>query len=286
MEYKKNEIVNKYPLAENITEFEVYSPDIAIKALPGQFIVYKIGETGERIPLTIADTNKDIGTVTVVVQNVGLSTGKLTALNKGDTITDFAGPLGNPSVLSAGKKYAVIGGGLGCAIAYPQAKELKNLGSSVTLIVGFKNKDFVFWEEKMKLAADKLVVCTDNGTYGFAGFVTDALLNELKNGEQFDEVIAIGPMPMMRAVCEITKQYEIKTIVSMNTIMIDGTGMCGGCRLTVDGKVQFACVQGPDFDGHKVDFDEAIKRNRTYLKEEAEAREKNCRLLASADKQQ
>ena len=274
----KNQIMMKRRLADGITEIKVYSPDIAAKAKPGQFIIFKVGIEGERIPLTVADTDTD-GGVTVVVQSVGYSTMKLASLNEGDVITDFAGPLGNPSFTDGNKRYAVIGGGLGCAIAYPQAKALKKLGAEVDLICGFRTKDIVFWEDKMKAVCDNLTVCTDDGSYGFKGFVTDALKNAIEQGRKYDEVIAIGPLPMMKGICNLTKEYGIKTTVSMNTIMIDGTGMCGGCRLTVGGKVKFACVDGPDFDGHLVDFDEIIKRNRMYKEEETAAREKGCRLL-------
>ncbi len=274
----KNQIMMKRRLADGITEIKVYSPDIAAKAKPGQFIIFKVGIEGERIPLTVADTDTD-GGVTVVVQSVGYSTMKLAALNEGDVITDFAGPLGNPSLTDGNKRYAVIGGGLGCAIAYPQAKALKKLGAAVDIICGFRTKEIIFWEEKMKSVCDNITVCTDDGSYGFKGFVTDALKNAIEQGRKYDEVIAIGPLPMMRSICNLTKEYGIKTTVSMNTIMIDGTGMCGGCRLTVGGKVKFACVDGPDFDGHLVDFDEIIKRNRMYKEEETAAREKGCRLL-------
>lgn len=273
-----NQIIKKIHLADGITEIKVYSPNIAAKAKPGQFIIFKIGVEGERVPLTIADTDSD-GGVTVVVQSIGYSTTKLSDLNEGDVITDFVGPLGNPSLTDGSKRYAVIGGGLGCAIAYPQSKELKKLGANVDLICGFRTKDMVFWEEKMKAACDNITICTDDGSYGFKGFVTDALKSLIESGHKYDEVIAIGPLPMMRGICNLTKEYGIKTTVSMNTIMIDGTGMCGGCRLTVGGKPKFACVDGPDFDGHLVDFDEIIKRNKMYKEEETAAREKCCRLL-------
>ncbi|MDF2685988.1 MAG: oxidoreductase FAD/NAD(P)-binding domain protein [Clostridia bacterium] len=272
-------IVSKKNLTENVVCMEVLEPKIAKKAKPGQFIIFKVGETGERVPLTIADTNIKNGTVTIVFQTVGVSTMKLAALNTGDFITDFIGPLGNPSELPDVKKVAVIGGGLGCAIAYPQAKALHEAGVNVELIAGFRSKDFVFWEEELKKVCSILTICTDDGSYGMKGFVTNALEDRMKVGDKFDAVIAIGPVPMMKNVCILTKKYNIKTIISMNTIMIDGTGMCGGCRLTVDGKVKFACVDGPDFDGHSVDFNEVMRRNNNYRDLESKARDEHCRLL-------
>jgi ferredoxin--NADP+ reductase len=272
-------IVSKKNLTENVICMEVLEPKIAKKAKPGQFIIFKVGETGERVPLTIADTNIKNGTVTIVFQTVGVSTMKLAALNAGDFITDFIGPLGNPSELPEVKKVAVIGGGLGCAIAYPQAKALHEAGVNVELIAGFRSKDFVFWEEELKKVCNVFTLCTDDGSYGMKGFVTNALEERINVGDKFDAVIAIGPVPMMKNVCLLTKKYNIKTIISMNTIMIDGTGMCGGCRLTVDGKVKFACVDGPDFDGHLVDFNEVMRRNNNYRDLETKAREEHCKLM-------
>lgn len=278
---KKNEILKKINLTDQVVEMEVYAPLIAEAALPGQFIIFKLLERGERVPLTIAETNKNTGSVTIVFQTVGSSTQKLAALNKGERITDFVGPLGVPSELPEKGRVAVIGGGLGCAIAYPQSKALFDKGITVDLIAGFRSKSFVFWEEKMKKNSSNLILCTDDGSYGYNGFVTNALAEQINNGVKYDMVIAIGPVPMMRAVSNLTKKYGIKTIVSMNTIMVDGTGMCGGCRLTVDGKIKFACVDGPDFDGHLVDFDEVMRRNNIYRDLE---REEDCRLLKQADK--
>lgn len=281
--YLKNQILKKIPLAPQVDQMDIYAPAIARSAKPGQFIIFRANEKGERIPLTIADVNKDTGAVTIVFQKIGAGTMALGDLNEGDCICDFAGPLGTPSELPNSGRVAVIGGGLGCAIAYPQAKALKEKGVSVDLIAGFRTKDIIFWEDRMKNACDTLTVTTDDGSYGFNGFVTTALEEKIKNGAVYDMVIAIGPVPMMKAVSNLTRNYNIKTIVSMNTIMIDGTGMCGCCRLTVDGEVKFACVDGPDFDGHKVDFDEVIARNATYLEQETKAREKHlCRLGGGA----
>lgn len=282
--YSKNQILKKTALAPQVDQMDVYAPAIAKAAKPGQFIIFRVDEKGERIPLTIADTDKEKGSVTIVFQKIGASTMALGDLNEGDCISDFAGPLGVPSELPETGKVAVIGGGLGCAIAYPQAKALKESGVSVDLIAGFRTKDIIFWEDRMKGACDNLIVTTDDGSYGFNGFVTNALEENIKNGIQYDLVIAIGPVPMMKGVSNLTKQYGIKTIVSMNTIMIDGTGMCGGCRLTVGGETKFACVDGPDFDGHLVDFDEVIRRNRNYAESEQAAvrrRDEHCRLLKS-----
>lgn len=280
--YLKNQILKKIPLAPQVDQMDIYAPAIARSAKPGQFIIFRANEKGERIPLTIADVNKDTGAVTIVFQKIGAGTMALGDLNEGDCICDFAGPLGTPSELPNSGRVAVIGGGLGCAIAYPQAKALKEKGVSVDLIAGFRTKDIIFWEDRMKNACDTLTVTTDDGSYGFNGFVTTALEEKIKNGAVYDMVIAIGPVPMMKAVSNLTRNYNIKTIVSMNTIMIDGTGMCGGCRLTVGGEIKFACVDGPDFDGHLVDFDEVMRRNRNYAENEKNAirrREEHCRLM-------
>ena len=262
---------------------DIYAPAIAKAAKPGQFIIFRTNEKGERIPLTIADTDPNTGSVTIVFQKIGAGTMALGDLNEGDCLLDFAGPLGVPSELPEAGRVAVIGGGLGCAIAYPQAKALNQRGVSVDLIAGFRTKEIIFWEDRMKNVCENLMITTDDGSYGFNGFVTQALEENIKNGADYALVIAIGPVPMMKAVSALTKQYGIKTIVSMNTIMIDGTGMCGGCRLTVGGQTKFACVDGPDFDGHLVDFDEVIRRNRNYTDNEKAAmrrREEHCRLLA------
>ena len=273
-------IVAKEVLNDQVTKMVIEAPFVAQKAEPGQFIIFRIDEHGERIPLTIADYDRQAGTVTIIFQLVGKSTKQLAEMNAGDSILDFVGPLGVASHFSDDvKKVAVIGGGLGTAIAYPQAKKLHGMGVSVDSIIGFKNKDLVILEDEMKAASTNLIVTTDDGSYGTKGFVTDALKEQIENGAGYDLVIAIGPLIMRKFVCELTKKYGIKTIVSMNPIMIDGTGMCGGCRVTVGGETKFACVDGPDFDGHQVDFDGAMRRQAMY-KEEEQLSEKNhvCRL--------
>ena len=272
-------IVTKRPLHETVTLMEVEAPYIAKKAKPGQFIILRIDENGERIPLTVAGTDKERGTVTIIFQKVGYTTKRLDCLNEGDSILDFVGPLGVASHLDGMKKVAVIGGGLGVAIAYPQAKALHDLGAEVDVIVGFRNTELMILMDELEAASTNLYVMTDDGSNGHKGFVTSALEEQLKAGKQYDHVIAIGPLVMMRAVCKITEQYDIPTIISMNPIMIDGTGMCGCCRVTVGGEMKFACVDGPDFDGRLVDWDEAIARSRMYRKEEAESLEcKACNL--------
>jgi ferredoxin--NADP+ reductase len=248
---------------------EIEAPYIAKKAEPGQFIIFRIDEYGERIPLTIADFDREKGTVTIIFQEVGKSTQKLGQMTEGQEILDFVGPLGVASHFDGLKKVAVIGGGLGTAIAYPQAKKLHSLGVAVDTIIGFRNQDLIILEDEMKAVSDRLIVATDDGSNGNQGFVTDMLKNSIAAGANYDLVIAIGPIIMMKMVSQLTKTFGIKTIVSMNPIMVDGTGMCGGCRVTVDGKVQFACVDGPDFDGHTVDFDEAMRRQTMYQTEES-----------------
>ncbi|MDP4109266.1 MAG: sulfide/dihydroorotate dehydrogenase-like FAD/NAD-binding protein [Bacillota bacterium] len=272
-------VVKREQLTENVVLMEVEAPLVAKKCLPGQFIILRVNEQGERIPLTVAGYDREKGTVRIIYQIVGKTTQILSELKEGEAILDFVGPLGTPSHTEGIKKAAVIGGGLGCAIAYPQAKALFDKGADVTMIAGFRSKDFVILEDEMKKASNKLYIMSDDGSYGEHGLVTNKLEELLKAGEVFDTVIAIGPLIMMKFVCQLTKKYNVKTIVSMNPIMIDGTGMCGGCRLTVDGKTKFACVDGPDFDGHLVDFDEAIRRSRMYSSKEREAMEKHkCRL--------
>ena len=281
------QIITKRRLHDTVTLMEVSAPLVARKAQPGQFIILRIDEDGERIPLTIADYNREKGTITIIFQKVGATTERLDALNEGDFIKDFVGPLGNPSEVEGkeGKKIAVIGGGLGIAIAYPQAKALHKAGADVDIIVGFRSTSLFILTDELGDACNNLIIMTDDGSNRHKGFVTTALEDQIKAGVKYDEVIAIGPLPMMRAVCNLTKTYGIPTIVSMNPIMIDGTGMCGGCRLTVGGVTKFACVDGPDFDGHLVDFDEAIIRSRTYKKEEAESRERHaCNLMKGAEK--
>lgn len=269
-------IVKKEELNEQVTLMEIEAPLIAKKAQPGQFIIFRVKEGGERIPLTIADYDREKGTVTIIFQKVGKSTKELGMLSEGDAILDFVGPLGTASHLEGVKKVAVIGGGLGTAIAYPQAKELSRLGAEVHSVIGFRNKDLIILEDKVKAVSAKTMVMTDDGSNGNQGFVTNALKELIDSGENYDMVIAIGPLIMMKMVCELTRPYGIKTIVSMNPVMIDGTGMCGGCRVTVGGETKFACVDGPDFDGHLVDFDLAMRRQQMFKKQEREA---DCRLM-------
>ena len=275
-------IVRKQVLNPTVTLMEVDAPLVAKKAEPGQFIILRPDENGERIPLTVADFDREKGTVTIIFQIVGATTEKLNHLNEGEFIHDFVGPLGVPSHTEGLKKVAVVGGGVGCAIAYPIAKKLHNLGCEVHSIVGFRNKDLVILEEEFRANSSLMKIMTDDGSYGTKGLVTDALKELIDAGNNYDEVIAIGPLVMMKFVCKLTKEYDIKTVVSMNPIMIDGTGMCGGCRLTVGGETKFACVDGPDFDGHLVDFDEAMERGTMYKEFEQRKREETCNLFKNA----
>ncbi len=278
------QIVQKKRLNDSMTQMRVAAPFVARKAQAGQFIILRVNEYGERIPLTIADYDREGGTVDIIFQKVGKTTLLLDTLEEGDAILDFIGPLGKASELEGYRYAAVIGGGAGCAIAYPQAKALHALGAKVDMIAGFRNQDIIILEDEMKAASDNLYLMTDDGSNGHKGFVTDALRRNIEAGAKYDLVVAIGPLPMMKAVCNLTKEYGIKTIISMNSIMIDGTGMCGGCRVTVGGETKFACVDGPDFDGHLVDFDEVMKRSKTYAEMEREsAREFNCRLMKQAE---
>jgi len=272
-------ILQKKELNSSTVMMDIEAPKVAKKAMPGQFVIIKNGKEGERIPLTVADYDRERGSVTVIFQTVGNSTRKLSRLSEGEYISDFVGPLGRASELDGYKKACVIGGGLGCAIAYPQAKYLSEKHCAVDMIAGFRDKDNVILEKEMKLIGE-LYLYTDNGSYGERGFVTDGLKRLLENGKKYDIVIAVGPVIMMKSVSEITREHGIKTIVSMNPIMIDGTGMCGGCRVTVEGQTKFACVDGPDFDAHKVDFDNLMLRNRMYRHEECE----NCNLFKEMDK--
>ena len=270
-------IVKKQPLNPTVTRMEIEAPLIAKKAKPGQFIILRVDENGERIPLTGYDREK--GTVTIIFQIVGATTEKLNHLNEGECLHDFVGPLGVPTHVDGLKKVCVIGGGVGCAIALPIAEELHAMGAEVTSIIGFRNQDLVILEDEFKACSDHFTLMTDDGSYGEKGLVTDALKALIDAGNQYDEVIAIGPLIMMKFVCLTTKEYNQKTVVSMNPIMVDGTGMCGGCRLTVGGKTKFACVDGPDFDGHEVDFDEAMSRSRSYTSFERHAYEEACNLF-------
>ncbi len=269
-------IVSKQKLNASVTMMDIYAPQVAKKAQAGQFIILRVDDDGERIPLTVAGFDRNNGTVKIIFQIVGATTSLLNTKNVGDCITDFVGPLGCPTRTDGLKKVCIIGGGVGCAIALPLAQKLHNAGAEVHSIIGFRNRDMVILEEEFKLCSDKLVVMTDDGSYGSKGFVTVELQKQISGGEKYDEVFAIGPLVMMRSVVAVTKPQDVPTTVSMNPIMIDGTGMCGGCRLTVGGKVKFACVDGPDFNGFEVDFDEAIARSSMY--KDFEARAHNCNL--------
>lgn len=271
-------ITEKRQLNESVILMKVEAPMVARKAQAGQFVILRPNEQGERIPLTIADYDRENNTVTIIFQIVGSTTMALSELNEGEYIMDFAGPLGKPTEFGEAKKICVIGGGVGCAIAYPSAKACHNNGAEVDVIAGFRNKDIVILEKEFGEVADNLYITTDDGSYGEKGFVTDKLKSLIESGNNYDLVIAIGPIPMMKFVSKVTEEYGIKTLVSLNPIMIDGTGMCGGCRVTVGGEVKFACVDGPDFDGHKVDFDELIHRNSAYREMEQHSRE-NCNLF-------
>ena len=272
-------IVRKEALRPTVTLYEIEAPLVAKKAQPGQFIILRVDENGERIPITINDYNPEKGTVTIIVQTVGSTTEKLSHLNEGDCLHDFVGPLGKATETEGKKKVCVVGGGVGCAIAYPVLKKFHDRGAEVHAVVGFKSKDFVILEEDFKKSSDKLIVCTDDGSYGQKGLVTDALKQLIEDGNQYDEVFAIGPMVMMKFVSLTTKPYGIPTTVSMSPIMIDGTGMCGGCRLSVGGEMKFACVDGPDFDGHQVDWNLAVKRNQMYAEFEKHKHEETCNLF-------
>ncbi len=272
-------IIKKETLNSQVKLLEIEAPYVARKAEPGQFIILRVEKEGERIPFTIADYDREKGTVTIIFQEVGASTKRLGLMNEGDELVDFVGPLGIASHFDGVRKAAVIGGGLGTAIAYPQAKKLHSMGVSVDVIAGFRNKDMVILEKEMAAVSDRLIITTDDGSNGTKGFVSDILKNLLDEGNTYDVVIAIGPPIMMKVVCDVTKPYGIKTIVSLNPIMIDGTGMCGGCRVTVGGETKFACVDGPDFDGHQVDFTELMRRLSMYKDHERVSTERHvCRM--------
>lgn len=273
------EIKSKKCLNPTVTMMDIYAPNVAKKAKPGQFIILRVDSTGERIPLTIAGRDIDDGTVKIIFQIVGRTTFSLNQLNEGDFISDFVGPLGKPTKLDGLKKVCIVGGGVGCAIALPVAQQLYKNGCEVHSIIGFRNKDLVILEDEFKSVSSKLTLMTDDGSAGRKGVVTQPLKEAIDQGESYDEVIAIGPLVMMKFVAATTKPYNIKTTVSMNPIMIDGTGMCGGCRLTVGGETKFACVDGPDFDGFEVDFDEAMKRGSMYKDFEKHAYDEQCNLF-------
>lgn len=273
------QIVGKKSLNPTVTQMEISAPFVAKKALPGQFIILRVSDDGERIPLTVAGYDREKGTVTIIFQIVGGTTELLNRKNVGDYLPDFVGPLGRPTHTDGLKRVCVVGGGVGCAIALPVARALHEQGASVTSIIGFRNKDLVILEDEFRAASDDFYMMTDDGSYGRQGNVCAPLQELLDKGERFDEVITIGPLIMMKFVCQLTKKYDAKTIASMNPIMIDGTGMCGGCRLTVGGQMKFACVDGPEFDGHQIDFDEAMSRSRTYADFERHEREAACNLF-------
>lgn len=272
-------IVRKKELNSAVTLMEIEAPFVAKKAKAGQFIIFRVDAQGERVPLTIAGYNREKGTVTIIFQKVGLSTKMLGELNEGDCIQDFVGPLGRPTEMEGVKRVCVVGGGVGCAIALPSAQAFKEAGCEVDVIVGFRNKDIVILEDEFRACSDNLYLMTDDGSYGEHGFVTVKLKELLEAGNQYDEVLAIGPVPMMKFVCKTTEPFGVKTMVSLNPIMVDGTGMCGGCRVTVGGEVKFACVDGPEFDGHKVDFAELMNRNGVYRdQEQSDEQNHMCRI--------
>lgn len=272
-------IVKKEILNPTVTRMDIEAPFVAKKAQPGQFVILRVDEDGERVPLTVADYDREAGTVAIIFQVVGATTEKLNHKEEGEYICDFAGPLGKATDIENKKRVCVVGGGVGCAIAYPVAKGLSDNGCEVHSVIGFRSKELVILEKDFENVSSKCVKMSDDGSWGEKGLVTDALRKLIEEGNEYDEVICIGPVIMMKFVCALTKQYNVKTIVSMNPIMVDGTGMCGGCRLTVGGETKFACVDGPEFDGHLVDFDEAMKRGGTYREFEAGEREKTCNLF-------
>ena len=273
-------IVKKEALKPTVTLYEIEAPMVAKKAEPGQFIILRVDENGERIPITIHDFDREKGTVTIIVQTIGATTEKLRHKAEGEYIQDFVGPLGRPTETEGKKKVCVVGGGVGCAIAYPVLKKFHDCGAEVHAVVGFKNKDLVILEDKFRAASSVLKLMTDDGSYGEKGLVTDALKELIDAGNQYDEIFAIGPAIMMKFVSKTTEPYGIPTTVSMSPIMVDGTGMCGGCRVTVGGEVKFACVDGPDFDGHKVDWDESLKRGKMYFDWERHKYEETCNLFS------
>ena len=273
-------IVRKEALKPTVILYEIEAPMVAKKAEPGQFIILRVDENGERIPITIHDFDREKGTVTIIVQTIGATTEKLRHNAEGEYIQDFVGPLGRPTETEGKKKVCVVGGGVGCAIAYPVLKKFHDCGAEVHAVVGFKNKDLVILEDKFRAASSVLKLMTDDGSYGEKGLVTDALKELIDAGNQYDEIFAIGPAIMMKFVSKTTEPYGIPTTVSMSPIMVDGTGMCGGCRPTVGGETKFACVDGPDFDGHKVDWDESLKRGKMYFDWERHKYEETCNLFS------
>lgn len=265
-----NKILSKRRLSENVNEYVISAPDVAVNARPGQFIILRVDEEGERVPFTIADIDRQGGSITILVQTIGMSTYKLSQLSAGEYIHDFVGPLGNPTDLDEYKNIVLVGGGIGSAVIYPQAKYRHSNGLQCDVIIGARTKDLLVYEDEFRQNADNLYIVTDDGSYVEKGFVTTKLEALINEGKQYDCVFAVGPVMMMKAVCDLTKKYGIKTIVSMNSTMVDGTGMCGCCRLTVGGETKYACVDGPEFDGHQVDFMESANRGKFYRDYECE----------------
>lgn len=271
-------VISKRNLAERVNEYVIYAPDVARHCLAGQFVILRVDEDGERVPFTICDYSREKGTVSLLVQEVGYTTMKLAAVKEGECLCDFVGPLGNPTDLSAFKRILLVGGGIGSAVIYPQAKQLFAEGKHADVVIGARNVSLVLFEDDFKRLCDNFYLITDDGSSGRKGFVTDVVRDLLSSGERYDAVFAVGPLGMMKAVCALTAQYGVKTVVSMNSLMVDGTGMCGCCRLTVGGVTKYACIDGPEFDGHEVDFDEAMARSKMYKEIEDEH---TCRLRRS-----
>lgn len=272
---KKYELVSVRALAERVNEYVIYAPEIAKHCLAGQFVILRVDEDGERVPFTICDYSREDGTVCILVQEVGYTTALLARMKTGECLADLVGPLGNPTDLSAYRRILLIGGGIGSAVIYPQTKQLFGEGKSADVIIGARNEGLLIYRERFARFAKNLYEVTDDGSGGRKGFVTDVARELLERGEKYDVAFAVGPLPMMRAVCRLTAEFSLPTVVSMNPLMVDGTGMCGCCRLTVGGEVRYACIDGPEFDGHQVDFDEAMQRLRTY---KAQEEEHMCRL--------
>ncbi len=272
---KKYELISVRALAERVNEYVIYAPEIAKHCLAGQFVILRVDEDGERVPFTICDYSREDGTVCILVQEVGYTTALLARMKTGECLADLVGPLGNPTDLSAYRRILLIGGGIGSAVIYPQTKQLFGEGKSADVIIGARNEGLLIYRERFARFAKNLYEVTDDGSGGRKGFVTDVARELLERGEKYDVAFAVGPLPMMRAVCRLTAEFSLPTVVSMNPLMVDGTGMCGCCRLTVGGEVRYACIDGPEFDGHQVDFDEAMQRLRTY---KAQEEEHMCRL--------
>lgn len=269
------ELVSVRRLADRVNEYVVYAPKVARHCKAGQFVILRVDEDGERVPFTVCDYSREEGTVCILVQEVGYTTALLARLKKGDRLADFVGPLGNPTDLSSYKRILLVGGGIGSAVIYPQAKQLAAEGRPADIVVGARNESLLIYQDEFRRHARDFYPVTDDGSNGRKGFVTDIVRELLESGKEYDVALAVGPLPMMRAVCDLTREFSLPTVVSMNPVMVDGTGMCGCCRLTVGGEVKYACIDGPEFDGHKVDFDEAMQRLRTY---KAQEEEHMCRL--------